>query len=206
MKRPSFQHWSDIDDAIDARLNRRAQYAVLALAALLAFSLIARLGDAAAAARMGAETARDTLARQGGDVDLDLWRARAQEAEAAVDAWRDTQWRGPTGGVVAAQLQRAIVAASDARVSVSGLSVEPEPAPLSSGPALRFGARARAGQRADMAAFLATLGAHQPRLVVNEATLIFSNAGDAQLVANGVAPVLIEAPEPDPANGGEPGQ
>ena len=183
-------------------LNQRTIFALIALGGLLGLVLVFRLSDASLAAQERRAVLAERLMQQGGKVDEELWRERAEAAQTSLAQWRATRWTGETPGLVAAIMQSEISGiATAAEISVLALEVDPSPVDLPNGAALRFRLAAESPGGDSAARALAGFSAHRPTLIVDEVNAVFDeDEKSGRLSVSGYAPVVI-APTPN----GEPG-
>lgn len=181
-----------LDTMKPAGLTRRAQFGLVALLATAALAGTLRLGDAAAGARVLRDAAVEQGAGAGEAIDGEAWARRAVEATAALDAWRASQWTGSTGGVIAAEIQRAFTDEARAlNLDVRTIRVEPSAVEINGVSAIRFSFTGDV-QRAEQAArFIADLSARQPAIIVSELTYTVARDSSGRLSMEGYAPVVI---------------
>ena len=178
-----------------AALNDRVRYGLIILIALAGFDLLTRLESAALSSVASREIAQRQFARVGGDLDLDEWRARAAEANVALDRWRAQVWRGPTPGVIAADIQSRLRSRSlEHGVGVRRVEVDPVPLALAQGEGLRVQFEASMRSASQFAQFFGELEQSVPVLFIDELSLTIGQNDQAYFSFSGVAPIAVETP------------
>lgn len=181
-------------DNLRAGLTRRTLYGLIALAALLGVWFALRLHAAADVAVAGVKEAQTRFAQYGGDVDAEIWSARAEEARGALAAVNERRWRGPTAGFLAAQISSTLNDyARIAGLEITALEVEPRVLDAPAGSMLRFRISGRMIHADTAPKLLQAIGANAPLLIIEEQTISVSNDFSGRFSATGLAPVLIEA-------------
>lgn len=183
-------------------LSRRAQYGLVAIAALLGFEGLSRIGDAVEAKRAERKIAEVQAARIDRAENLALWRERAAAAAAAKSQWDSLFWSGATFGIAGAELQQALTrSVRSSKLIVQKIDVSPEPVALAGGESgLRFTFSGRADNAADVARFLGATASQTPAMFTDELSLRFMQNKSVFFSISGVAPV--RAAPPTDANAG----
>jgi hypothetical protein len=173
-----------------APLSIRARYGLIAALTLLAFDALAKLSAAVEVKRTDRAVAVQQVARLSENTNLDEWMIRKAAAEESAAKWAEHEWRAPTPGVAAAEVQRLLgaLAASDG-MKIARLQVEPTLVPIPpAGEGLAFSVNGGGDDGAAVAAFLSAIASAKPALFTSELALRFSTGPEVFFTIGGVAP------------------
>jgi len=209
MRKNSFLHTLSLHTLVtqfNQRFNMRTRYALVVLLALLAFHLVAGLGDYAKTKKQQAEFAASRAARTAQAVDLDEWQTRHNEAQRTLTSWETRLWQGLLPGAIHAnieeQLNRQL---ANSRASNLRITVDPTPVTMADDnntdnrqtprQVFRFKISARAIPQEDFVVLLSKISASQPVLLTDELIFRLTKTNDITFNISGVAPFRQIAPD-----------
>lgn len=173
-------------------LNLRTTYALIVLATLLGFVVVAEIHETADRAAAVRTTLSANIARHGGNIDEAIWRERSGAAQEALSAWNATRWSGATSGIAAAALQSELNQITNAaNVNVLSLQVDPAPIELPEGNVLQFRIALDSTNAETVANLLSSISTHQPMIIINEMSAAFDDNSAGRLSLAGFAPISL---------------
>ncbi|MEM9707042.1 MAG: hypothetical protein AAF850_13305, partial [Pseudomonadota bacterium] len=191
----------------DGGLSTRAQYGLVALGALLSIMIF----DYASELKLRTKSERDelqrqTIARASIIGTGNAWIERSETAKDALASRRGRLWTGVAAGVIAADVAEALErAASDAGAQRTRIEVDPEIVTIAGLSTVRFQLRISSASGEIAAKLIASLGAAEQIILLDEMELSQNLDGGAYMNLGGVAPVLLlSAPLEGSPNGDEP--